>query len=395
MKDSQFLASAPGRLVPIPEGCMAFVPAPLPPSLKLDWQIANRLGEARGALGQLSGVGRMLPNPHLLIGPFLQREAIISSRIEGTVVTEEELALFTADSPGRTVTPDVKEVANYVAAMEYGLQRLSTLPVSLRLIKELHERLMTGVRGGDRRPGEFRQRQNFIGRDGQKIGEARFVPPPVSEMEVALNDLELFMSHTDDLPVLVRLALIHYQFETIHPFLDGNGRIGRLLIILLLIEHKLMPLPLLYLSAYFDTHRQEYMNHLLTVSQKGSWNNWINFFLEGIIVQSHDAIDRANQLLRLWQDYRTKIQKTHGSNLVLQLVDQLFYSPGISAPATARKLGVSEGGVQLAIKKLVKEGILSETTGKKRYRVYYATGIIEIMKAEQSSPEPAVQSSLP
>lgn len=381
MREEAFLPSAPGRLVAIPEGCLAFVPSPLPPVLQLNWEIATRLSEARGALGQLSGVGRMLPNPHLLIRPFMKREAIISSRIEGTIVTDEELALFTADSPGKTPTPDVKEVANYVTAIEHGLQRLPALPVSLRLIRELHEKLLSGVRGGERRPGDFRERQNFIGLTGQTIREARFVPPPVSEMTTALNDLERFFAQPNDLPVLIKLALIHYQFETIHPFLDGNGRIGRLLIILLLIEQQLLPQPLLYLSAYFDKYKQEYMDHLLSVSQKGTWTEWITFFLQGIVEQSHDAIDLANKLLGLLQSYRTRIQRTHTSNLILNLVDELFYSPAIMVPSTAKKLNVSEGGVQLAVNKLVKEGILREATGKKRYRIYLATEIFEIMKA--------------
>ncbi|MBL8073097.1 MAG: Fic family protein [Nitrospira sp.] len=386
MKQEDFLPSAPGRLVPIPEGCLAFIPNPLPPLLNLNWEIADSLSEARGALGQLSGVGRMLPNPHLLIKPFLKREAIISSRIEGTIVTEEELALFAADSPGKVVTPDVKEVANYVIAMEHGIQRLTSLPVSLRLIRELHDKLLSGARGGERRPGEFRNRQNFIGLAGQTIRDARFVPAPVDDMNAALDALERFISEPDQIPILIKLALIHYQFETIHPFFDGNGRIGRLLIILLLVERKLLPLPLLYLSAYFERYKREYMDHLLSVSQRGTWNDWINYFLKGIIVQSQDAIDRANNILGLWQSYRKRIQSNHSSNLVLKLVDELFYSPALSAPTMANRLEASTEGVQMAINKLVKEGILKEATGKKRYRIYLATEIFDIMRADRATP---------
>lgn len=241
-------------------------------------------------MGELSGMGRRLPNPHLLIGPFLHREAILSSRIEGTHATAKELVLFEA-MPQSLSTPDVKEVANYVQAMKYGLARLKELPVCLRLIKELHEILLKGVRGDQHRPGEFRDEQNLIGEQGQSPAQARFVPPPHKDMIEALYALEKYMATPTDIPVLIQLALIHYQFETIHPFMDGNGRIGRLLTTLLLCERGCLPDPLLYLSAYFERNRDAYMDALLLVSQRGSWEDWIIFFLRGVLEQAKDARD--------------------------------------------------------------------------------------------------------
>lgn len=249
MDRTDFARDAPGKLVKATEDCWAFVPHPLPPTLQLDRGTIRELSEADHALGELAGVGRILPNPHLLISPFIRREAVLSSRLEGTIATASELLLFEAYPAREPARPDVREVYNYVTALESGLERTKQLSVSLRLMRELHAALLSGVRGDDRRPGEFRQWQNFIGKEGQSIKEARFVPPPVPEMTAALNDLELFIHAPTDFPFLIWLALIHYQFEAIHPFMDGNGRVGQLLIPILLCERGQLSQPLLYLSA--------------------------------------------------------------------------------------------------------------------------------------------------
>ncbi|MFQ5778042.1 MAG: Fic family protein [Terriglobia bacterium] len=384
MRPDDFTTNAPGRLTQASEGYWIFVPDPLPPKLDLDHKTVLLLSEAHEALGQLAGVGQMLPNPHLLIGPFLRREAVLSSRIEGTVTTAEELLLFEAIPTHEPKTPDVREVANYVKALEYGLTRQKELPVCLRLIREIHKKLLEGVRGEQRRPGNFRDKQNFIGLPGQPIEEARFVPPPVPQMKEALNDFERFLNTPNEVPFLIELALIHYQFEAIHPFVDGNGRVGRLLIPLLLCEHGNLPQPLLYLSAYFERKQNDYVDHLLRVSQAGAWLEWIQFFLQAVTDQSQDAVRRSTRLLALWQQYRDRMQTARASALLLQLVDQLFAYPAITIAQARRRLEVTYRSAQLNVKKLEKAGILKEHNGRRRNRVYLATEILSLIAAEKS-----------
>ncbi len=384
MRKEDFIDSAPGRLVQTPEGQWAFVPDPLPPKLELDAKTVLLLSEAHEALGQLAGVGQMLPNPHLLIGPFLRREAVLSSRIEGTITTAEELLVFEASPSEEPTTPDVREVANYVKALERGLTRLKELPVCLRLIRETHAQLLEGVRGEARRPGEFRESQNFIGQRGQPVEEARFVPPPVPEMNKALDAFERFLHTPTELPFLIQLALIHYQFETIHPFMDGNGRIGRLLIPLLLCERGNLPQPLLYLSGYFEQNRDAYSDRLLRVSQTGAWSEWVQFFLQGVNDQSKDAVRRSTRLLNLWQQYRDKMQAARSSALLLQLVDELFAFPAVTITYAQRQLGVTYRSAQLNVQKLVDAGILKEQTGRKRKRIFTAPEIVAIIAVEKA-----------
>ncbi len=383
LQPADFATDAPGSLVKATQGYWTFVPNPLPPRLTLDLETIRRLSEAERALGQLAGVGRMLPNPHLLVHPFLRREAVLSSQIEGTIASLEQLALFEASPPAETALQNVREVANYAKAMEHGLQRLKELPVSLRLIREVHEQLLRGVRGEEYRPGEFRQGQNFIAKPGQAIEDARFVPPPVPAMMQALADFEMYLHSTSDLPGLVQLALIHYQFESIHPFMDGNGRIGRLLIALLLCERDYLSQPLLYLSAYFERNRDAYMDNLLRVSQLGAWSEWIKFFLRGVAEQSRDAVERSQRLLDLQQQYRTKVQTARASALLPKLVDQLFASPAITIAQAKDRLGVTYRGAQLNIAKLEKAGILREYTAGSRNRIYIADGILTALEQER------------
>lgn len=384
MKLNDFTDMRNGRLIRIPSDYWAFVPHPLPPQLTLSWDLVHRLSEADRALSELAGVARTLPNPHLLIGPFIRREAVLSSRIEGTQASLSDLFFFEASGTVDPKAPDVREVSNYVKAMEYGLARLKKFPVSLRLFRELHERLMIGVRGDHLTPGEFRRSQNWIGPAGCTLTEATYVPPPPDAMADALGSLEQYLHTPSPLPLLLRLAAIHYQFEAIHPFLDGNGRIGRLLITLLLCGEEALPAPLLYLSAYFERHRNEYYRLLLAVSQAGRWDEWIAFFLNGVAEQSKDAISRSEQLLNLWQSYRATLQSARSSALQLQLVDELFSYPAITIGQAAKRLKVTQRSAQLNVEKLVRKGMLREGTGKRRNRVFVAPDIVKIIEAQRA-----------
>jgi Fic family protein len=384
--DPKDFIGGPGRIITTPEGHSAFVPDPLPPAMLLGSLPVKLVEEASRALGELVGVGRRLPNPHMLIRPFLRQEAILSSRIEGTHTTPKELLLFEISPNVSPSTPDVREVSNYVKALEYGLAGLNELPVCLRLIRELHAKLLKGVRGADRRPGEFRSIQNYISQPGRQIQDARFVPPPPQEMKRALEDLEIYIHTADDLPSLVRIALVHYQFEAIHPFADGNGRIGRLLISLLLCESGLLLKPLLYLSAYFERNRTAYYDHLLRVSQAGAWNEWIEFFLLGVTEQAREATNRCLALLDLWQEYRNKMQEARSSALLLRLVDALFARPALTIPLAKKLLRVTYPSAQRNVYRLERAGILVEVTHRKRNRLYLAPKIMSILSPSDTSP---------
>jgi Fic family protein len=384
MRREDFTANAPGRLVTAPEGHLAYVPDSLPPEFDLEFSTVNLLADAERALGELKGVGQRLPNPHLLINPFLRREAVLSSRIEGTTTGLQQLLLFEtapSDEPGNT---DVREVANYVAALELGFSLLERLPVSLRLIREVHERLMEGVRGQEQRPGEFRHTPNLIGHRGATPDTARFVPPPVKEMQAALHDLERYIGQRrDDLPFLIHLALVHYQFEVIHPFMDGNGRVGRLLIALQLRERAYLPQPLLYLSAYFEYHRDAYRDHLLAVSRSGTWTQWIDFFLQGVAEQSTDTVQRSYQLLDLLQRYQSWALAAIRSGNLARLVELVFVRPVISIANVEEWLGVTQPAASRLVQQMVDRGILEEVTGRQRNRRFAALEILEILDAPE------------
>ena len=331
------------------------------------------LSDADRALGELAGLGRSLLNPHLLIAPFVRREAVLSSRIEGTQASLSDLYAYEAV---RKAAPDVREVHNYVRALEYGLDRLQSMPFSLRLVREIHALLMEGVRGHRGAPGEFRQSQNWIGPPGCSLEDATFVPPPVHEMVEALGALERFLHGPSDWPPLARLGLVHYQFEAIHPFLDGNGRIGRLLITLLLCVEGMLPEPLLYLSAYFESRRQTYYHLLLAVSREGAWEAWLVFFLRGVAVQAKDAVARAQRLQDLRERYREQFQTERVAGRMLQMVDLLFVRPVMTMPQIAEGLGVNYATATRYIKHLVDAGILREITGQARNRIYRAGEVL-------------------
>ncbi|MBE3063452.1 MAG: Fic family protein [Spirochaetes bacterium] len=372
-----------GKLMQTARGYLAYIPNPLEPQIDLSLSIVKELSAADRALSELAGITRTLPNPHFLIGPFLRREAVLSSRIEGTQASFSDLLFFEAARMREKEVPDVHEVSNCVQALEYGLARLSTLPVSLRLMRESHQRLMAGVRGESQTPGEFRRSQNWIGPAGCSLSDATYVPPPVEEMHAALDGFEKYLHTPSEMPSLIRLALVHYQFEAIHPFLDGNGRVGRLLVTLLLCAEKLLPQPLLCLSSYFERYQDDYYRNLLAVSQKGAWEQWIRYFLKAVAIQSRDAIQRIDHLLTLRQEYRTRMQQGRASALLLRLIDELFAFPAITNPAICERMKITPRSAQLNIDKLVDRGMLQEATGRQRNRVYVATEIVDIIERQE------------
>ncbi len=389
MNPELFRNSPSGRLVKVGRGkaaYWAFVPDPLPPELSLDLPLLQTLSEADRALGELAGLGRTIPNPHLLIRPFIRKEAVLSSRIEGTQADVADLYAYEAGQlvlPGMEPRPpesDVREVLNYVHALEYGLDRLHTLPVSLRLFRELHARLMQGVRGEKMTPGEFRRSQNWIGRPGCTLEEAEYVPPPPDQLLDVLSDLEAYINREHDYPPLIRLALIHYQFEAIHPFLDGNGRIGRLLISLLLNHWELLPLPLLYLSAYFHRHRQTYYELLMAVSQRGAWGDWVGFFLRGVAVQARDAIDRAKQLQDLQQLWHQELRNQRATALMHSVVDLLFVRPILTANDLVQEFDVAHRTAMLTLRKLESLHIVHEVSGRRRNQQFVAIPIMKVIE---------------
>jgi Fic family protein len=379
MRTDDFTSAAPGSLVAIGGGIQAYRPAPLPPVLTLSLAESRVLSEAEHALGELSGAGSMLPNPDLLIRPFLRREAVLSSRIEGTIATIGQLALFEEANAPESETGDVREVFNYLAALDAGFDSIAQgYPISNWLMRQLHKQLMTNVRGSDQSPGSFRVKQNAIGVRGRGFDHASYIPPPPTDLPELLGDLERFIQQPAEMPVLAQIALVHYQFEAIHPFMDGNGRIGRLLIALLLCQYGVLSQPLLYLSDYFERNRDEYIYRLLSVSQRGEWNEWISFFATGVAEQARDARERAKALLDLWQSYRRRIQASGHSSRTLTLVDWLFDRPTLTVTRAAQGLEVTPRAAGNLVEKLVQAGILTEITGRPRYRMFVANEILEL-----------------
>lgn len=379
MKITDFTTAKHGDLVHTARGYDAYIPRNLPPPLEYSWKLGQQISIADRALSELAGTARTLPNPHLFVNSFLRREAVLSSRIEGTQASLSDLFFFEAANENRQ--PDVLEVANYVRALNYGLERLESFPLSTRFLCEVHERLMTGVRGSDSHltPGEVRRTQNWIGSAGSSLMDAIYVPPPVDQMKECLGALEKYFHARSDLPALIRLALIHYQFEAIHPFLDGNGRVGRLLITLLLIKEELISQPVLYLSAFFERNRDDYYRLLLGVSQKGIWIEWIEFFLHGVAEQSLDAIRRANKVIDLWLSYRQRLQDQRNSVSTLKLLDEIVAVPVMTYRKAELILGVTPRAARQNVDKLVEHGLLGEVTNRERYKIFLASEIIEIL----------------
>ncbi len=359
-------------------GYSAFVPNPLPPDLNWSPRIVRALSDADRLIGRLAGEGARLPNPHLLMRPFVRREAVLSSRIEGTQATLGELLAAEAGAAVDRSPDDLREVGNYVAALEHGLRRLPELPLSLRMVKELHAVLMEGVRGGHATPGEFRRSQNWIGPPGCTLANATYVPPPPEELMNCLGDWERSLRDRS-LPPLIHAAYIHYQFEAIHPFLDGNGRVGRLLITLLLVERDILPTPLLYLSAFFEATRRDYYERLLEVSLQGEWEAWLEYFLNGVARQSEDAVSRAKRINQLLEAWRMKVAGA-SSKTPAMLLNLLAANPFVTAKQAAEQLEVAFTTAQRAIKKLQEAAILEEVGDAQRDRVYCASEILKVLE---------------
>lgn len=372
MNEDNIKQNRAGRYVQQPTGYRAFVPAPLPPEPPLDLgnPLRSLLSDADYALGRLDGAVLTLPNPDLFVFMYVRKEAVLSSQIEGTQSSLQNLLAAEAQLYDPETPADVGEVVNYVRAMNHGLRRLPELPVSVRLIREIHSVLMEGMRGGRLAPGELRTSQNWIGPAGCTLREATFVPPPPHEVPQCLADLERFL-HTDlSLPGLVQVGLAHAQFETIHPFLDGNGRVGRLLITFLLTERGKLARPLLYLSHYFKRHRTEYYERLQAVRDAGDWEGWLTFFLHGVAEVSREATDTAAAILRMREEYRIRITEHLGRAAAngQRVMDRLFDHPIITVATVRDWLGITAAGANNLVNRLVYVGLLHEITGFTRNR---------------------------
>jgi Fic family protein len=383
MERDDFDEAAPGEIVPTMTSkgtYSAFRPDPLPPSVTTE-QLITPLAEATQALGRLHGIGPRVGSREILIEPFIRKEALESSQIEGTHATLSDIYAYEAgqealiDEDRRQGT---QEVVNYLHALTHGLDTITTGdPITIELLCEMHHRLLSGVRGDEADPGELRTTQNFIG-NTPYIQDARYVPPPPNEIPDLLEDLLEYANQDTDLHPLLRIGLIHYQFETIHPFLDGNGRLGRLLISLLLQRDGLLPEPYLYLSSYFNARRSEYVDHLLAVSQHGEWEEWLLFFLRGVQSQADEAHQRANLLVDLREDYQRRYQSERSEN-ILELVMRLFEDPYLDVNTAAEWLDVEYSTANRLVGQLEDDGILEELTGKDRNRFYRASEIFEII----------------
>jgi Fic family protein len=359
-------------------GYYAFLPARLPPDIEYTPALVNVLSAADAALSELSGVARLIPNPRLLIAPYIRREAVLSSRIEGTLTDLSDLWLedFRSGQKGEGET-DIHEVQNYVRALQYGIQRLAELPLSLRLVREIHQRLMEDVRGSQATPGEFRRSQNWIGPPGSTLVEAQYVPPPPNQLMPILGNWEDFLHNHTGFPDLIQCAVMHEQFEAIHPFLDGNGRVGRLLITLFLLERERLSQPLLYLSSYLEANRQKYYALLQRVRTHGDWDSWIQFFLMGISETARLALRQASQLMDLRERYREQLANQPKA---VMLIDELFVNPYITVARAEKLLGVSNPTARRTVEFLQEQGILNEITGRDWGKVYLANAISEAIQ---------------
>ncbi len=368
------------RRTPGRHGYVAYSPRPIPRSVEISPENLLRLADAEAALGRLAGAARILPQPHLLVQPYLRREAVASTRIEGTQASL--LDVFDAEAGDRPLSADVEEVVNYVRAMETGIRRLETLPVSTRLVRELHAVILAGVRGREHRPGEIRSTQNWIGPADATIETATFVPPPPDELGDLLADLERFVHEQPRLPPLVQAALVHYQFETIHPFLDGNGRLGRLLIVFLLIVRDRLPEPLLYLSPYLEARRDIYYGALQGVRERGDLDEWLALFLDGVRVQAADAVTRAERLIDLRESYRAQVRKaTRG--VANAIVDLAFEQPVLNARLVVTRLSVTRPAALASLRRLADAGVLTEVGGGPRGELRWrAEGILKVLAYE-------------
>ncbi len=366
-------------------GYAAFVPNKLPPNppIEIDAEMQKLLSLADRKLGRLDGITQILPNPELFIGMYVKKEAVLSAQIEGTQASlADVLNAPSANKPIDTASNDVLEVVNYVKAIYWGLEKLQSLPLSLRLIRNIHAVLLDGVRGSNKSPGEFRKSQNWIGSPGCTIETATFVPPTVEDMEEALSDLEKFIHNEDDIPALIKIAIIHAQFETIHPFLDGNGRMGRLLITFWLCEQQILSSPLLYLSYYFKMNRLEYYDRLTAVRTKGDWENWIKFFLRGVSIVSDESTESAKEIIGLRNKYSNLLlQKEQGNAYYIPMLNYLFENPYVTKKDVAESLKISVPTAGALVELFCELGILIDLSPeKKRYKSFAFAQYLEILE---------------
>lgn len=377
-----------GTFVRQPTGYTAFVPAPLlpVPALEFDGALVGQLARASDAVGRLDGVAQTLPNPDLFVAMYVRREAVLSSQIEGTQSTMNDVLAFELD-PDRVDLPgDVEEVVNYVRAMNYGLERLSDLPLSLRLIREIHAELLNTGRGATKDPGQFRRTQNWIGPEGLSLRDATFIPPPPDQMNAALADLESFLHADTDLPPLLECAFAHAQFETIHPFLDGNGRVGRLLITFLLVHRGVLHRPLLYLSHYLKRHRAAYYDRLTAVREDGDWEGWARFFLTGVRETADEAVRTARAIVDLRERHHPVVTEAAGLNGVKAL-ECLFQRPLVNVNLLAGELDVTFATANRVIDSLQSANIVEEITGGRRNRVFSYRPYLELFSEPETEEE--------
>jgi len=374
-----------GRRTPGPHGYVAYFPAPMPRSLELPPSTARLLGDAEAELGQLAAAGRLLPNPDLLLRPYLLREALSSTRIEGTQASMAEV--LESDAAGGPPSADVEEVVNYAAAMRWGLERLDDLPLSTRLLCEMHRRLMDGVRGRELAPGELRTSQNWIGAPGSTIETAQFVPPPPEELGRLLSDWERFAHEEPEMPLLVQNALLHSQFETIHPFLDGNGRLGRLLLVFFLVARGRLGAPLLYLSAYVERHRQAYYDGLQSIRQTGDPIPWIELFLTAVQTQAADAVRRAQRIVELREQYR-QAAAVIGTANAMALIELICENPVVTTRSIEGRLGVSRPTALRLLRRMEEQDVLSEgEEGVRGQRRYVAPAMMDAIAGDAEATQ--------
>lgn len=388
-----------GRYIQQPTGYRAFVPALLPPSppIVIDSGLARVLSRADQAIGRLDGVTQILPNPDLFVAMYVRREAVDSSRIEGTQSTLEDVLAFELNPHTRDLPDDVEEVVNYVRAMNYGIDRLSSLPLSLRLIREIHGELLHGGRGADKSPGEFRTTQNWIGTGNVTLAQATFVPPSVPDMKRALDNLEHFLHEDRALPALIHCGLAHAQFETIHPFLDGNGRVGRLLIAFLLVHRGVLHRPLLYISTYLKQRRSEYYSRLMAIRSEGDWEGWLRFFLEGVAETADEATAKAQAIVQMREAHRALILERGLGVRELRLLDFLFQRPLVNAGLVMDTMEVAPLTANRLLARLADLQLVDEITGGKRNRVFRYTPYWRLFQEPEllEQPELPVQSTGP
>jgi len=369
-----FIKNRAGQYVEQIEGYKAFIPNPLPPKpeIIMDQEMWDLLSQADRALGRLDGATDALPNPDLFVFMYVRKEAVLSSQIEGTQASLIDVLEFESQALEPNNPQEVAEVVNYIAAINYGLERLKSFPVSLRLIREIHKELMQGVRGAEREPGEFRRTQNWIGAGGCSLKDATYVPPPRHEMLQSLDNLEKFLHSPQPIPTLIKVGLAHAQFETIHPFLDGNGRTGRLLITFLLCEQNILQRPLLYISHYFKKYRSEYYDRLQAIRESGNWEGWLKFFLRGVYEVAQEAAATARKIVNLKEEHRQLVLNKMGrkSGNAIALLESLYFRPIFNVEHAEGITSLSYPNANALIKALSDIGLVEEITGQKRNRAF-------------------------